>query len=69
MALTPEEKREVARIKGSPGFEAKPGMTDEEILAAARFLENGKGLKVYASEEEYRAAMKKEKGIDTIDEV
>lgn len=67
--MTPEDKKEVERIKSSPGFEVKPGMTDDEILAAARFLENGNGLEVYDSEEEYRAAMKKKKCIDTIDEV
>lgn len=68
MKLTPEERREVERLKKSPGFEFKPGMTDEEILAQARFVEDGAGIDVYDSVEAWKAAQRKE-NTDEIEEV
>lgn len=67
--LSPEEKKKVAQIKQDPSVQAKiKGMTDEEILAQYRFVEEGAGIEVYDSEEAWRAARKK-KRIDEIDEI
>ena len=68
MKLTPEQKHEVEKLKNNPNFKLKPGMTDEEILASARFVEDGTGIEVWDSEEAYRAAMKK-RNTDEIEEV
>lgn len=59
MKLTPKEKAVVEELKNSPDFKFDEGLTDEEILAQARFIEDGKGLDVYDSIEAYRAAKKK----------
>lgn len=68
--LTPEEKKKVEEIKKDPAVqEAIKGKTDEDILAAYRFVEDGKGIQVYDSVEEYRAAMKKKKAAKSIDEI
>ena len=67
--LTPEQKKKVEEIKRDPqSREALMGKTDEEILAAYRFIEDGDGLDVYDSEEAWRAARKK-KNVDEIEEV
>ena len=68
MRMTPAEKRAVEKLKNNPNFTLKPGMTDEEILAAARFVEDGSGIEVWDSEEAYRAAMKK-RNTDEIEEI
>lgn len=68
MALTPEEKRVVEKLKKDPSFEFKPGLTDEEILAQARFIETGDGIDVYDSVEAWKAAQRKE-NTDEIEEV
>ena len=60
--MTTAEKKAVDRLKNDPDFDAK-GLTDEEILAKARFDEDGDGLEVYDSVEAYKAAMKKRKDI------
>lgn len=65
--MTTEEKKAVERLKNDPGFNAK-GLTDEEILAKARFDEDGDGLEVYDSVEAYKAAMKKRRDIVEIKE-
>lgn len=65
--MTTEEKKVVERLKNDPGFNAK-GLTDEEILAKARFYEDGDGLEVYDSVEAYKAAMKKRRDIIEIKE-
>lgn len=66
--LTQEEKKKVEEIKRDQNADLK-GMTDEEILAAYRFVEDGKGLKVYDSEEAWRAARKKKKAAKSIEEI
>ena len=66
--LTPEEKKKVEEIKREQKIDLK-GMTDEEILAAYRFVEDGEGLKVYDSEEAWREARKKKKAAKSIDEI
>lgn len=67
--LTPNQKKKVEEIKRDPkSREALKGKTDEEILAAYRFVEDGDGIDVYDSEEAWRAARKKKK-IDEIEEV
>ena len=66
--LTPEEKKKVEEIKRDQNADLK-GMTDEEILAAYRFVEDGEGLKVYDSEEDWRAARKKKKAEKSIEEI
>lgn len=68
--LTPRQKKKVEEIKKDPEMQAAiKGKTDEEILAAYRFVEDGKGIQVYDSVEEYRAAMKKKKVAKNIDEI
>ena len=68
--LTPKQKRKVEQIKKDPlNHDAIRGKTDEEILAASRFVEDGAGLNVYDSEEAWRAARRKKKNMDEIDEV
>jgi len=68
--MTPEMRAKVAEIKRDPrNRDAIRGKTDEEILAAYRFVDDGKGLDVYESEEAWRAARKKEKQMDEIEEV
>lgn len=68
--LTPRQKKKVEEIKQDPANrEALKGKTDEEILAAYRFVEDGKGIQVYDSVEEYQAAMKKKKVAKSIDEI
>lgn len=68
--LTPRQKKKVEEIKQDPEMQAAiKGKTDEEILAAYRFVEDGKGIQVYDSVEEYRAAMKKKKAAKSIDEI
>lgn len=68
--LTPKEKRKVEQIKKDPAIQEDiKGKTDEEILAAYRFVEDGRGIQVYNSEEEYRAAMKSKKSAKSIDEI
>lgn len=55
--MTSEMKEKVAEIKKDPrNREAICGKTDEEILAAFRFVEDGKGLDVYDSEEAWKMA-------------
>ena len=67
--LTPKQRKKVEEIKRDPrSREALKGKTDEEILAAYRFVEDGDGIDVYDSEEAWRAARKKKK-IDEIEEV
>lgn len=67
--LTPKQKKKVEEIKKDPkSRDSLKGMTDEEILAAYRFVEDGDGIDVYDSEEAWRAARKKKK-IDEIEEV
>ena len=66
--MTPEEKKVVERLRNSPDIEWKPGLTDEEILAQARFVEDGSGIEVFDSVEAWRAAQK-ERDTDEIDEV
>lgn len=67
--LTPKQKKIVERIKKDPAIgKAMAGKSDEEILAAYRFVEDGKGIQVYDSEEAYRKARKK-RSIDEIEEV
>ena len=68
MKMTPAEKKKVEELRNSPDFKLKPGLTDEEVLAAARFVEDGSGIEVWDSEEEYRAAMKK-RNTDEIEEI
>ena len=68
MALTPEEKKVVEKLRNDPSFEFKPGLTDEEILAQARFIETGDGIDVYDSVEAWKAAQK-ENNTDEIEEV
>lgn len=65
--LTPEQKRAVESIKNNPDIKLQPGMTDEEILAQQRFVQGE--TTVYNSEEEWRAAMKRQKSVDEIKEV
>lgn len=65
--MTAQEKKVVERLKKDPDFDAK-GLTDEEILAKARFDEDGDGLEVYDSVEAYKAAMKKRRDIVEIKE-
>lgn len=65
--MTAQEKKAVERLKNDPDFDAK-GLTDEEILAKARFDEDGDGLEVYDSVEAYKAAMKKRRDIIEIKE-
>lgn len=67
MELTPKQKKVVEKLRNNPDIKWKPGLTDEEILAQARFVETG-GNDVYDSVEEYKAAMKKQ-NIDDIEEV
>ena len=68
--LTPKQKRKVEQIKKDPAIQDDiKGKTDEEILAAYRFVEDGRGIQVYDSEEEYRAAMKSKKSAKNIDEI
>lgn len=68
--LTPEGKKKVEEIKRNPIYrEDIKGKTDEEILAAYRFVEDGEGLKVYDSEEAWREARKKKKAAKSIDEI
>jgi hypothetical protein len=70
--LTPEDKKTVEMLRNDPNIEWKPGLTDEEILEQARFVETGEGMEVYNSLEEYREAQKRKKAaenIDVIDEV
>lgn len=65
-----EQERKLQAIKNDPAnLEALKGKTDEEILAAYRFVEDGENLDVYDSEEAYRAAMKKRQNIEEIEEV
>lgn len=67
--MTPEEKAKVEEIKKDPkNRESVKGKTDEEILAASRFMEDGDGIEVYDSEEAWRAARKK-RNTDEIEEV
>lgn len=68
MELTPEEKRVVEKLKNDPSFEFEPGLTDEEILAQARFVEDGEGIDVYDSVEAWKAAQRKA-NTDEIEEV
>ena len=68
MKLTPEDKKAVERLRNSPDIEWKPGLTDEEILAQARFVEDGTGIEVYDSVEAWREAQKK-RDTDEIEEV
>lgn len=66
--MTPEMKEKVAEIKRDPrNKDAIRGKTDEEIIAAYRFVEDGKGLDVYDSEEAWREARRKEQ-FDEIEE-
>lgn len=66
--LTPMERKKVEQIKRDPAMrEAFKGMSDEDILAKYRFVEDGQGIKVYDSVEAYRAA-KRKRNIDTIEE-
>ena len=76
--LTPQEKKFVEKLRKNPNIEWKPGLTDEEILAQARFVETGEGVEVFDSLEEYKAEMKRRKavreakkslGSDTFDEI
>ena len=70
--LTPEEKKKVEEIKRDQSDkDSLKGKTDEEILAAYRFVEDGDGLQVYDSEEAWRSARKKKaaKSIEEIEEV
>lgn len=67
--MTPDEKAKVDEIKRDPkNHESVKGKTDEEILAASRFIEDGDGIEVYDSMEAWRAARKK-KHIDEIEEL
>lgn len=65
--MTAQEKKAVERLKNDPDVNTK-GLTDEEILAKARFDEDGDGLEVYDSVEAYKAAMKKRRDIVEIKE-
>lgn len=73
--LTPEDKKAVEKLRNDPNIQWKPGLTDEEILAQARFVETGEGNEVYNSLEEYREAQKRKKAVqrknntDEIEEV
>lgn len=68
--LTAKEKRKVAQIKKDPSMQDFiEGKTNEEILAGYRFVEDGKGLRVYNSEADYRAAMKERTAKKNIDEI
>lgn len=68
--LTPEEKKKVEQIKKDPSMQPLIfGKTDEEILAVYRFVEDGEGIEVYESEEAWRAARRKEKNMDEIEEL
>lgn len=53
------EKETIAQMRKD--FEFKKEMTDEEVLAAARFVENGSGMKFFNSAEEFKAWKKKNK--------
>lgn len=64
--MTREEKKAVEKLKNDPNIEFKQPMSDEEILAQTRFVEDGEGLEVYNSVEEWRRANKKH--IDEIEE-
>lgn len=67
--LTPKQRKKVEEIKKDPANrEAIRGRTDEEILAAYRFVEDGDGIQVYDSVEAWRAARRK-KNTDKYDEV
>lgn len=68
--MTPEMRAKVAEIKRDPkNREAINGKTDDEILAAYRFVDDGKGLDVYESEEAWRAARRKKKQRNHVDEI
>lgn len=68
--LTPEERKIVEETRRDPSTrERAKGMSDDEILAQYRFVESGKNLKVWDSEEEWRAARKKQQNTDEIDEI
>lgn len=70
--LTPKQRKIIDDARRDPSTrERAKGMTDDEILAQYRFVENGEGIKVYANAEERRAARKMQKSneIDYIDEV
>lgn len=58
MGLSSKQMKEVERIKKDPFVELQKGLSDKEILAQARFIENGDGMDIYDSEEDYRACMK-----------
>ena len=61
MGLTSKQREEVEQIKNNPFVELDAGLSDEDILAQARFIENGVGIDIFDSEEEYRAYMKQQK--------
>jgi hypothetical protein len=68
--MTPEMKAKVAEVKKDPrNREAIKGKTDDEILAAYRFVDDGKGLDVYESEEAWREARRKKKQRKQVDEI
>lgn len=68
--LTPEERKIIEETRRDPSTRDRAkGMSDDEILAQYRFVESGQGVKVYDSEEEWRAARrKKRQNIDEIEE-
>ena len=61
MGLTSKQREEVERIKNNPFVKLDAGLSDEDILSQARFIENGVGIDIFDSEEEYRAYMKRQK--------
>ena len=61
MGLTSKQREEVERIKNNPFVKRDAGLSDEDILSQARFIENGVGIDIFDSEEEYRAYMKRQK--------
>ena len=61
MGLTSKQREEVERIKNNPFVKRDAGLSDEDILSQARFIENGVGIDIFDSEEEYRAYMKRKK--------
>lgn len=67
--LTEKERKEVERIRNSQGLELKRKMTDEEVLAQARFVETGEGIDVYDSVEAFKAAKAKLQAAENTDEI
>lgn len=51
--MTKEEKNVVSQMRKD--FDFKKELSDDEVLAEARFVENGSGMKFFNSVEEFKA--------------